>query len=430
MTSKDVYTHIKIRRDTLENWKNENPILELGEISVVLGEAFLNGIDYDVKLKIGDGTHRWLELRYVNEEVYLKLNSLIKLILNIPYSASSEFKGSVYNYDDLIVNFPPAICKDKDFAYVINDKRFYYFLIEDQKWHPINCDTIGSDITHDEVVRIVNTIINQRLDLDSNSEAKIFTLEEGKKLEERINQLEEQENKDKEELIDKIENIYKKEKVFTPLRINETSGNDVEGNGTITKPFKTILGALNYIQLLVSRTHTNIELTLLSNITLNNKLYLPCINGIPRLTLNGNGYNIIVNNNETNGFEIYTTNMPVIVNNVTFTITGNSADAVYCGMGTKVCFNNCIFNTLSTSANSLVRIDSLSNVIFDDCRFNGIANDNAIKVNDSNIIMRSCKISNVNYGITSYNSITSLEDNEFVCFVDYFNRIDHSEVVS
>jgi hypothetical protein len=59
----------KLRRDISENWENNNPILELGEI----------GIDTDSKsIKIGDGESYWTALLYTGEfQTYLSDNETI-----------------------------------------------------------------------------------------------------------------------------------------------------------------------------------------------------------------------------------------------------------------------------------------------------------------------------------------------------------------
>jgi len=45
-----------LRRDTLVNWTNANPVLGLGEPSVVSDTG---------QMKVGDGVTRWVDLPYV-----------------------------------------------------------------------------------------------------------------------------------------------------------------------------------------------------------------------------------------------------------------------------------------------------------------------------------------------------------------------------
>ena len=59
VTRKTLRTVFKLRRATVAEWEEKNPILCLGE----------PGFAYDInKLKIGDGEKTWLELDYIGED--------------------------------------------------------------------------------------------------------------------------------------------------------------------------------------------------------------------------------------------------------------------------------------------------------------------------------------------------------------------------
>ena len=55
----NAYAHFQFKRDTLENWTNNNPILKAGEPSFVI-----NFSDVLHQLKIGDGVTAWKDLPF------------------------------------------------------------------------------------------------------------------------------------------------------------------------------------------------------------------------------------------------------------------------------------------------------------------------------------------------------------------------------
>jgi hypothetical protein len=57
-----VATRIQIRRDTLNNWTSNNPVLSSGEISFVTD---LN------RIKVGDGVQNWLDLGYLEADAFI-----------------------------------------------------------------------------------------------------------------------------------------------------------------------------------------------------------------------------------------------------------------------------------------------------------------------------------------------------------------------
>lgn len=60
----DNYAHFQFKRDTLENWMNNNPILKAGEPSYVT-----NSSDALHKLKIGDGVTAWKDLSFIPGDI-------------------------------------------------------------------------------------------------------------------------------------------------------------------------------------------------------------------------------------------------------------------------------------------------------------------------------------------------------------------------
>ena len=70
--SEIIRAKIAYRRDTTENWEKHNPLLLNGELGI---EYTLDG---DTRMKVGDGKHRWKNLKYVNE------NFIISTIDNSP----------------------------------------------------------------------------------------------------------------------------------------------------------------------------------------------------------------------------------------------------------------------------------------------------------------------------------------------------------
>ena len=65
MADKTLQTRIKLRTDILKNWESENPILLKGEPAVVLLVGATDTDYVGAKLKIGDGEHKFSELKYV-----------------------------------------------------------------------------------------------------------------------------------------------------------------------------------------------------------------------------------------------------------------------------------------------------------------------------------------------------------------------------
>lgn len=57
---KELKTHICLKRDTLINWVESNPVLLEGEVAVVWLASDL------VKIKIGDGERHFIDLPYVS----------------------------------------------------------------------------------------------------------------------------------------------------------------------------------------------------------------------------------------------------------------------------------------------------------------------------------------------------------------------------
>ena len=72
MATTAIKTRVVLRNDISENWMNVNPVLLKGEI----------GIDLDVnRIKIGDGTTAWNDLKFADNMVFHSLEDAKKYIL-------------------------------------------------------------------------------------------------------------------------------------------------------------------------------------------------------------------------------------------------------------------------------------------------------------------------------------------------------------
>ena len=61
-------TRIQVRRDTTDNWQLSNTLLSDGE----LGLEFREGdVEESLRLKVGDGTTRWNDLKYLAASEYV-----------------------------------------------------------------------------------------------------------------------------------------------------------------------------------------------------------------------------------------------------------------------------------------------------------------------------------------------------------------------
>ena len=55
----EIKTNICMKRDSLENWVDHNPVLRDGELAVVWLDP------WTVKLKVGDGERSFIDLPYI-----------------------------------------------------------------------------------------------------------------------------------------------------------------------------------------------------------------------------------------------------------------------------------------------------------------------------------------------------------------------------
>ena len=67
MPNKILNSRLKLKVDTLENWESSEVILLAGEVAFAqISTASGNITDVPtVVMKVGDGTHKWSELKYV-----------------------------------------------------------------------------------------------------------------------------------------------------------------------------------------------------------------------------------------------------------------------------------------------------------------------------------------------------------------------------
>ena len=124
------YVRIQIRRDTTENWKNNNPVLTLGEL----------GADITAhKLKVGDGQRTWNNLPYVNDELYKGLESVVKMISGI--TGGGNMLDPVNTVSELITKYPNP--SNGDIVYVASEKKFYTW--NGSNWVPVVVESGGID---------------------------------------------------------------------------------------------------------------------------------------------------------------------------------------------------------------------------------------------------------------------------------------------
>lgn len=85
---------IQLRRDSLENWNKNNPILRVGEMSYVTDLG---------KCKIGDGQTHWVDLPYfiLETDIDEKIGIVIKTNSSwIIEGKVISVKGTIYVYTD------------------------------------------------------------------------------------------------------------------------------------------------------------------------------------------------------------------------------------------------------------------------------------------------------------------------------------------
>ena len=93
-TTKVVKVTILLRRDTLENWTKNDPILQAGEMSYVTDVG---------RCKVGDGQTHWKDLPYFILETDLNENAGIVIKTNSSWETEGRVisvKGTIYVYTD------------------------------------------------------------------------------------------------------------------------------------------------------------------------------------------------------------------------------------------------------------------------------------------------------------------------------------------
>lgn len=126
------YVKIKLRRDSLANWKSANPVLSLGEA----------GVDMDnCKIKIGNGSATWNDLPYVNDDVYGELEKIIKLIAGV--TGNGKLRDPVANVGSLSTKYPNPV--PGDIVFITSEGQYYVW--NGSEWDPISGVGSGNGIT-------------------------------------------------------------------------------------------------------------------------------------------------------------------------------------------------------------------------------------------------------------------------------------------
>ena len=421
-TSEEIFTHIKIRRDTLSNWVKENPILLLGEFSLVTD---LN------RIKAGNGVTKWNDLPYIDDDAYKKLERLIKLVFNTDKEV--VIKGSVDKYSDIYVNYPRDSNNNDDIVYVISENNFYKYNESTDTWILVTKEDIGANINYNSLINIINEQISLIIvdDLTNTDSNKLLSANQGYVLDNKIKDLSNDVNEKYNYLLDTAKNIYDTTSVYNKIYVNQNTGQDSIANGTPTKPFKTLKAAIDYIPITVNRnTHTIITIILTSNIGVNEYYTLPSINGISRLIIDGGGFSINFSNNTTNAFEIGITNTPITFNNITLNFTGDQSYGVVCAMGSKVNFDTCKLVATTNNLSALLKTDPLCNIYVEQSEINGTRNNIGIHLINSYSIIKNTKFTGVNYGVGLNCSFCILEGNTYSVYNNYYYRLDNAEVIA
>ena len=108
------YVHIRLRRDTAQNWTNNNPVLKIGE----------PGLETDTrKLKFGDGTTAWNNLPYSGVDVNdnLLLENIDDRVANLIKAGSNISINYNDNSNELIIS-ATGLQLSGDYATLVNGK--------------------------------------------------------------------------------------------------------------------------------------------------------------------------------------------------------------------------------------------------------------------------------------------------------------------
>jgi YD repeat-containing protein len=110
-----VYVHFQLRRDTTANWESINPVLLAGEPGV----EHIN--DHYEKMKFGDGTTNWNNLKYLNDDEAKQIMALIQLITG----STGAILDPVDAVADLATAYPsPAT---GSLVFVRNEGKYYTY---------------------------------------------------------------------------------------------------------------------------------------------------------------------------------------------------------------------------------------------------------------------------------------------------------------
>ena len=415
MAAQDVFYSILIRRDTTENWNENNPVLNLAEL----------GLDVDkLRLKAGDGVSSWNDLPYLNFLDQSQLYSLIRLLTNM--DDNNIIFSAVQTEDDIYIH-----CKDpknRDLVFVIDEEKFYIY--NDNTWRSLTVDDVGGDVTKETVKVIFNELIEGRIvSLLTNSESKIPSAGQVYRLNEKIKENKTEQTKRIEKLEEKVEEVYNKDKIITDVYVDQNS-NDSLADGSSEKPYKTLSAAIDSIPVTSHRNARTVNIHILSNLNITtSEFIIPSIVGVSRFIISSdNNSSLYIMNNNTKSVEVDMTLSPVVFNNLTFNFRGNSY-GFFLNLGSKVMFTNCTFNSVSGNTYAILGTDKMCNLVIDNCKFNTNMCRCCVYLDHSNGSLLNSELNNSQYGVILDSSLCITNNNSYNVLLHYFQQLDSSQII-
>lgn len=415
----DVFYTISIRRDSTENWETENPVLGLAEF----------GIDIDkTRVKVGDGTNPWSDLKYVNFVDTMQIAALTRLLANL--DTTNLIFDVVDTYEDIDIKCQNPV--DKDIVFVVDCGKFYRYHADTNVWRELTSAEVGGDITRESVTSICNALIDGRITSQiTNSESRIPSAAVVYRLDKKVDE----NNASQTERINEVESyarsIYDKNKIVSDIYVDQNSS-DLSGDGSQENPFRTIHAAINAIPMNSNRMCRSVSIHLLSNVTIAaNEFIIPNILGINRLIFVGDGdteKSITFTNNNEKCMEIDMVCSPVVFKNVIFNFS-ESVYGIFLNTGASCLFDNCKFVSITSRLDSIIATDRMCRLFVDSSVFVGNGCENCVYLNcsDGNIV--STVMNGSNYGIKLRSGLCVTEDNTYNVFRHYMLQTDSSEVI-
>lgn len=147
------YAKILIRRGDNAAWKSSNPILREGELAA----------DTTLKrLKVGDGSSTWNNLKYYYEDLYDSVTAVVKMMAGI--TGSGTLLEPVQSASELTTKYPSA--QNGDICFVVGEKKFYYKTASG--WTATVAANTG--LTRTDVETIVKEMIKNNSDVKQDVE--------------------------------------------------------------------------------------------------------------------------------------------------------------------------------------------------------------------------------------------------------------------